>query len=455
MRGCQSSGRLIMNKYNIAGTAVWRKVAWVALLPLVASLPIASNTVRKVATSVKNVPTATPDQEGISGERLQRLHQAVAQYVSDGTLPGAVTLVSRNGRVVWLESQGVMDIESKTPMTKDAIFPVFSMTKPMTATAILILMEQGKLRLSDPVSRFIPEFKQPGKVRVLKSGVPAPAPGGRGGYPPESYDIVPASREITIRDLLTHTSGMVSIGVPNPNAPVLQMTDTLTELVPRFAPVPLDFQPGTKWAYSNFAGFDILARIVEIASGQPFGQFLKAMIFDPLGMQDTGFHPKTDQRASRFVSQYQRTPGGLRPQNPPSIAANSTTYTSGSAGLSTTATDYWRFAQMLLNRGELNGNRVLSPNSVDLMTSNQVGDLFPGSSGVPGRGVGFGLSVLVVKDSIAADLRVPDGSFGWDGVGSYRFWVCPKLKMVVVFLGQGNPPIHRDVENAVMQAVID
>lgn len=444
-----------MTRYNIAGTAVWRKVVWVAILTLVASLSIASNAARRVVTSARNLPTAAPDQEGMSAERLQRLHQAVAQYVSDGTLPGAVTLVARNGRVVWLEPQGVMDIESKAPMTKDAIFPVFSMTKPITTTAILILMEQGKLRLSDPVSRFIPEFKEPGKVRVLKSGVPAPAPGGRGGYPPEAYDLVPASREITIRDLLTHTSGLMSIGVPNPNAPVLQMTDTLTELVPRFASVPLDFQPGTKWSYSNFAGFDILARIVEIASGQPFDQVLKAMIFDPLGMQDTGFHPKTDQRASRFVSQYQRTPTGLRLQTPPSIAANSTTYTSGSAGVSTTATDYWRFAQMLLNRGELNGNRVLSPNSVDLMTANQVGDLFPGSSGVPGRGVGFGLGVLVVKDSIAADLRVPDGSFGWDGVGNYRFWVYPKLKMVVIFLGQGNAPIHRDVENAVMQAVID
>lgn len=402
-----------------------------------------------------SMPRKKPEEVGLSTERLQRVHEVIKGYIDSGTLPGAVTLIARNGSVAYLDVQGMQDIESKTLMSDNSIFPVFSMTKPFTVTAVLILMEEGKLRLTDPVSRFIPEFKGPGKVRVLKPGVQLPT--GRGStLGPEAWDMIAATREITIRDLLTHTSGLMSIGAANSAAPVLKMTDTLAGVVPQFGPVPLDFQPGTKWAYSNFAAFDTLARIVEIASGQSFDQFLKQRIFDPLGLKDTGFHPKTDQRGSRFVTQYQRTRDGYRVANPPSIAANSTTYTSGSAGLSTTAADYFRFAQMLLNGGELNGTRILSPTTVELMTSNQIGDLFPGGQGFPppGTGIGFGLGVIIVRDNIAAQLRVPNGAYGWDGVGSYRFWIYPKEKMIVVFLGQGNAMVHRDLENAVMQSIV-
>ena len=367
------------------------------------------------------VPTASkPEDVGLSTDRLQRVHDAVQRHIDAHDVSGAVTLVARRGRIAHFESQGLMDIEAKKPMPKDGIFRLASMSKPITGVAVMMLVEEGKIRLNDPVSRFIPEFRNLNKVAVPKPGVQAgggrggpggPGGGGGRGGPPLEFDTVSVSREITIRDLLTHTSGLVSGGLGAAAAPALAPrapNDTLATYIPKLAAVPLDFQPGTLWRYSGQAGFDVLSRVVEVASGQPFDQFLKQRLFDPLGMKDTGFYPAGDG-AARLVTLYRRTPNSLERNEDQNQSINRV-YFSGAGGLMTTAADYLQFAQMLQNGGHLNGRRFLGPKTVELMSSNHTGDMVNGQFGRPARGMGFGLSVQVVLDPVAADLRVGAGT---------------------------------------------
>jgi CubicO group peptidase (beta-lactamase class C family) len=409
------------------------------------------------------VPTAPkPEEVGFSSERLQRVHDAVQRHIDAKELSGVVTLVARRGRVAHFEAQGLMDIESKKPMPKDGIFRLASMSKPITGAAVMMLIEEGKIRLSDPVSRFIPEFKNLNKVAVPKPGAQpggrggAAGAGGRGGAAPE-FDTVSASREITIRDLLTHTSGLLSGGLGNSVANTLAPrtpADTLATYIPRLAAVPLDFQPGTLWRYSGQAGFEVLSRVVEVASGLTFDQFLKQRIFDPLGMKDTGFSP-TGDGSSRLVTMYRRANGGLeRVENQNQNV--SSVYFSGAGGIMTTAADYLQFAQMLLNGGQLNGRRFLGPKTVELMTSNHTGEMVNGQFGRPARGMGFGLSVQMVLDPVAADLRVGPGTFGWAGAYGCNVNIDPKENMVSIIMMQtATGPLQRDFENAVWQAIVE
>jgi CubicO group peptidase (beta-lactamase class C family) len=418
-----------------------------------------------VPFTIALVPTAPKAEEvGFSSERLLRVHDAVQRHIDAKELSGVVTLVARKGRVVHFEAQGLMDLESKRPMPKDGIFRLASMSKPITGAAVMMLIEEGKIRLTDPVSRFIPEFKNLNKVAVPKPGLPpggaggrggTPAAGGRGGAAPE-FDIVSASREITIRDLLTHTSGLMSGGLGNSVANTLAPrtpTDTLATYIPKLAAVPLDFQPGTLWRYSGQAGFEVLSRVVEVASGLPFDQFLKQRIFDPLGMKDTGFSP-TGDGASRLVTMYRRANGGLErvaDQN-----QGSTVYFSGAGGLMTTAADYLQFAEMLLNGGQLNGRRFLGPKTIELMSSNHTGDMVNGQFGRPAHGMGFGLSVQVVLDPVAADLRVGAGTFGWAGAYGCNVNIDPKENLVSIIMMQtATGPLQRDFENAIWQAIVE
>ena len=415
------------------------------------------------------VPTGKPEDVGMSAERLTRVAHVAQDYVDSGQITGAVSVVARRGKIAYFEATGYMDLESKTPMRKDAIFRMASMSKPVTGVAILMLMEEGKLRLTDPVSRFIPEFKG---ITVAVEKPPAPgaapaAPAGRGGRgaPPPEIDIVPATREITVRDLLTHTSGLESSGVGNREAArraPRNGTDTLATYVPRLGQGPLDFQPGTKWAYSLLSGMETLGRIVEIASGQTFDQFLKQRLFDPLGMKDTGF-VVPDEKLSRVVTLYQRPQQGRgqpAPAQAPGLQREGTpgwldtkTLFSGGGGLWSTAEDYMQFAQMLVNSGQLNGKRLLSPRTVDLMSSNHVGDLYAAAGR---RGMGWGLSVEVVMDPVTANRRTSAGSFGWDGAFGTHFWVDRKEQLVgLLMVQESNGPLMRDFENAVMQAIVD
>ncbi len=403
----------------------------------------------------QTLPKAKPEEVGLSTERLQRINEVIQRYIDSNQISGAVTLVARKGRIVHYEAHGLMNLEAKTPIRKDALFRMASSTKPVAGVAIMMLMEEGKVRLSDPVSRFFPEFKIP-KVAILKSSTPPPVVPGQPAPAPEIYTI-PATREITVRDLLTHTSGLGSGGASAGEAgKVMQArkpTDTLADFVPRLGALPLDFQPGTQFRYSGLAGIDVLSRIVEIASGLTFDQFLKQRVFDPLGMKDT-FFALPEDRQSRLMTLYRRA-GDKLEKHPNQEMLMNRTYFSGAAGLVSTAEDYFHFAQMLANGGQLNGKRLLSPRTVELMSSNHTGEMFPGQLGRP-VGMGFGFAVEVVVDAIKADSRRSNGSFGWDGAFGTHFWIDPKEQIVAVLMIQtANRGLHRDFENAVRQAIVE
>ncbi|MEP6534178.1 MAG: serine hydrolase domain-containing protein [Bryobacteraceae bacterium] len=392
---------------------------------------------------------AKPEGVGLSSERLQRIHETIQRHIDSHQISGAVTLVARRGRIAHLEAHGAMDVESGKPMVKNSIFRIWSMSKVVAGVSILMLMEEGKVRLSDPVSKFIPEFKGM-KVAVMQDR-PAGAPAASG--PPQFYT-VPAIREITIQDLLTHVSGLGSGPASSSEAGRIarKPTDTLADYIPRWGTTPLDFQPGSRWTYSPLAAFDTLGRVVEIASGQTFDKFLRNRLFDPLEMKDIFFHPEA-AHLSRVPSTYHRDGNALKKTE----AMNhlfAPSYFSGGGGLFSTTEDYAKFAEMLMEGGQLNGKRILSPKTVELMASIFVPDTTPGLK----PGGSFGLSVRVVSDPIAADMRVSKGSFGWDGAYGTHFWVDPKEKIVGLLMIQTDNPnrqLDRDFENAVMQSIVD
>ncbi len=396
-------------------------------------------------------PTAKPEDVGFSSERLHRINDLVQRHLTAGSFSGAVTLVARNGRIAHFEAQGLMDIEARKPMQKDAIFKIMSMTKPVVGVSIMMMIEEGKVRLTDPVSKFIPELKGL-QVAVPMAGAPgAPPAGGRGAAPAEPrYYTVPAEREITIRDLLTHTSGLVSGGLSGTEARkvALKGKESLADYIPRLGGVPLDFQPGSRWAYSAQAGFDTLARVVEVVSGMPFDQFTKTRIFDPLGMKDTFFYPADGN--PRMVTRYSRGQSGQLEKQGLANFFNGA-YFSGGGGLMSTAEDYLQFGQMLVNGGRLNGKVLLSPRTVEMMGSVHAPDTLPGRP----RGEGYGLSMRVVNDPVARNTFLSLGSFGWSGAYGTHFWVDPKEKIVAVLMTQtSNNEIRGDFENAVMYALV-
>src|SRR5215510_3056224 len=407
----------------------------VQLLTAAASLIVSGLVAPMFAGSVS---TARPEDAGFSGDRLRAIHETIQRHIEAGDITGAVTLVASRGRIVHFEAHGLMDLASKRPMAKDTIFRIMSMTKPVTAVAVMMMEEQGKLSVTDPVSKYIPEFKQL-KVRATR---PEPS---RGGAAPTGGSTVPATREITITDLLTHTSGMIS------NVPDRQPGETLATIVQRYATLPLRFQPGTDWEYSGIAGPDVLARIVEIVSGQNYETFLRSRIFEPLGMKETSHFP-TDAQRPRVVTLYTKTPTGFVPTEDPD-RYSSKTYFSGSAGMVSTAEDYLQLAQMLCNGGELNGKRLLKAETIRRIATNHVGDKISGKLNFPQRGFGFGYLNAIVKDHAAAGWTLPDGSFGWFGAYGSQVWINPKEQLVTLLMIQNLVyPVQRDFEAAVVQA---
>ena len=402
-----------------------------------------------VATAWAQVPAAAPDEVGMSTERLDRIGEMIQRAIDAKQISGAVTVVARRGRVAHFEARGLMDIEANAPMRKDAIFPIASMTKPVTGVAILMLVEEGKIRLADPVSRFVPEFKDP-KVAVRRSD--------SASEEGEIYT-VPAEREVTVHDLITHTSGLGSGGVASEETSRIAPRDgtgTVADWAAALGAAPLDFQPGTRWSYSGLAGIDTLGRIVEVASGLTFDEFLRQRIFEPLGMKDTAFNVPEDKK-QRVVTLYRRTPDGLELRAVPAWLATTTLH-GGGGGLWSTAEDYLQFAQMLVNGGELNGTRLLGSRTVALMASNHVDGLYEKAGRVGGSpGKGFGLTVDVVLDGVAArgDHR-STGSFGWGGAFGTAWWVDPKEDLTAVLMVQTpGGPLRADFQNAVMQAIVD
>jgi CubicO group peptidase (beta-lactamase class C family) len=398
------------------------------------------------AAASDDLPRAKPEEVGVLTERLHRVDEVIQRHIDSRHIAGAVTLVARKGRVIHFEAQGVKDLESKAPMTRDTLFRMASSTKPVTGVAVMMMIEEGKVRLNDPVSKFIPEFKGL-KVAVQRE-------------PESPIQFVASEREITIRDLMTHTSGLASGGLGNRGLSREALWpgegETLASIVARLAKVPLDFQPGTRWRYSGLAGIDMLGRVVEVSSGQSFDDFLKRRIFEPLGMDDTFFAVPSD-RQERLATVYRGTENGLEKSS--FTLRFPKTYYSGAGGLSSCVADYFRFAQMLANRGELGGKRLLSPRAVKLMSSNHVGEMMAGQLGRP-PGMGFGLTVEVLVDPVRAGSFRSKGSFGWDGAFGTHFWVDPQEQLVGVFLvqAQAGPVvagIQRDFETAIMQAIVD
>ncbi len=403
----------------------------------------------------QELPTAKPESVGLSSERLERIGTAVQHSIDEKRIAGAVTLVSRRGRVVWLKAQGMIDREAGKPMPPDAIFRICSMTKPITSLAVMMLYEEGKFLLEDPISKYLPEFKNP-KVLVKPSSG-------------ESYTI-PATREITIRDLLRHTSGLTYHWNPelgpmylkaNVAHGVLPYDGTIEDNVKRLAGLPLLFNPGDRWEYS--LGVDVLGRLVEVVSGKSLDEFFHARIFEPLGMKDTYFYPPENKLNRLAVAYTYYVDKGLNRFPDVPITEGSTVYSAdypyhspkklfaGGAGLVSTARDYLRFCQMMLDEGRVGNTRLLSRKSVELMTHDQLGKIGPD------QGFGLGFGIEGVKSPLS-ELGSP-GEYQWGGFFYTAFSIDPKDQMIVIFMAQLHPTgdltLDHQVHALAYQAITD
>jgi len=388
--------------------------------------------------------TAKPEDVGLSSERLQRITQMIERRIAAGDLTGAVTVVARRGKVAHVAAQGVMDLETKQPMTPDTMFRIASMTKPIIGVSIMMLVEENKLRLNDPVARHIPEFAN------MKVAVARPATGGSEG---PGFYTVPAQRPITIKDLLTHVSGLGSGPMGNSDIEKVARKDgeTLAQYIPRLGGTALEFQPASRWTYSPGAGFETLGRIIEIASGVPLDRFVQARIFDPLGMRDITFWP-TDAQRPRVATVYGRSPTGLIKQTMPNDTMSRNVYFRGSGGLYSSAEGYVPFGLMLANGGELNGKRLLSRKSVEMLSAAHVADTLPGRP----AGEGYGLSVRVVTNHAVRGTLLSDGTYGWSGAQGTHFFVDPKEQLVGIYMVQTPSNDIRDAfEDLVAQSIAD
>lgn len=398
------------------------------------------------------------DLSGLSAARLARISDWMKLQVAQKKLPGLSVLVSRRGETAFFECAGLSDIARAKPMREDTIVRIYSMTKPLTSAAIMMLYEEGRFQLDDPVSRFLPVFAN---QRVFVSNMR------------DQFHSVPAQRDITFRDLLTHTSGLTYHFMdahPVDRLYAAKKIDfqtsefSLAELVDQAAKQPLVAQPGTEWNYS--ISTDVLGRLVEVISGKPFDVFLREKILRPLGMTDTDFHVP-ESKLDRFAVNYALNAEGAltaiddsrdtRYAKPPPLA-------SGGGGLVSTASDYLRFCRMMLNKGELEGTRLLGRKTVELMMMNHLkGDMAdmgqPRFSESTYEGIGFGLGFSVMIDPARAQIVGTQGECSWGGAASTFFFIDPKEEMIVLLLTQLTPsstwPIRRELRALTYQAIVD
>jgi CubicO group peptidase (beta-lactamase class C family) len=412
----------------------------------------------------QGLPKASqPEELGFSSERLKRLASAFQADVDSGTIPGAVVLIARNGKIAYLEAFGFQDREKKVPMNTNAIFRIASMTKPFTSVAIMMLVEEGKIELEDPVSVYLPELKG---LRVGVEKINATT----GSL---ELSLEPAQREMTIQDLLRHTSGLTYsvfgkslVKQAYTDANIFDRNQTLADLVIKFSKLPLAHQPGTMWDYSMST--DVLGRVVEVVSGIPFDQFVAERIAKPLALSDTNFYVPSE-KAGR-IAEPQVDPATIK--RPPLIDVTSRpNYLSGGHGMVSTASDYVRFSQMLLNGGELEGVRLLSPSIVAFMTSDHLPpdiayspetfQVFEpmGIAPMPRDGQGFGLGFGVRTQTGRNQRPAYPGQFFWEGAWGTAFWVDPKEKLVAVLMMQvpalQAPHYKTLIRNLVYQALMN
>ncbi len=402
-----------------------------------------------------------PEEVGLSASRLGRIHTHLQRYIDAGKLTGTLTLVARRGQIAYFEPQGHLELEAKRAMQRDTLFRFYSMSKPITSVALMMLYEQGLFQLDDPVYTLIPSWKN---QQVFVSG----------NYP--NFVTTPPERPMVIRDLMSHTSGLTygfmdrtnvdaayrKLGVTDRNKP----GHTLKDMATLLADIPLEFSPGTQWNYS--IATDVLGYLVEVVSGQRFDHFLRDQIFEPLGMTDTRF-TITPDREERFACNYQLQPDGALQLVDDSAASEyrEQTFYSGGGGLISSAADYFRFTSMLLNQGELDGIRLLGRKTVELMTMNHL----PGGQDLtalaqPGRfsetaydGAGFGLGFSVMQSLARAQIVGSVGEYAWGGAASTAFWVDPQEELIAIFLTQLMPsssyPLRRELRTLVYSALVD
>ncbi|MFN4230580.1 serine hydrolase domain-containing protein [Parvibaculum sp.] len=406
---------------------------------------------------------AKPEDVGLDPSRLSNITNYFKSYVDRGKIAGFSTLISRHGEIAHFETAGQRDRERGLPMEKDTIFRIYSMTKPITSLALMMLYEEGHFQLTHPVSRYIPAFKN---LEVWVGGTA------------EKYETKPCEREMTIRDLLTHTSGLTygfmyehpvdalyrKAGIEGANTVGM----TLKETVEALAGIPLLFSPGKHWNYS--VATDVCGYLVEVLSGRPLDEFFASRIFAPLGMNDTSFFvPK--EKLDRFATNYFRDPktrksGIMDVGDETSSYAKPPRFLSGGGGLTSTITDYWRFCQMLLNGGELEGVRLCSPKTIEFMTMNHL----PGGqtmkemsisafSELAAEGAGFGLGFQVTLDPAESQAIGSIGNFSWGGAASTYFWIDPEEDMIAIFMTQLYPsstyPFRPQLQQLVYGSVIE
>ena len=392
---------------------------------------------------------SNPEDQGFSEERLKRIAPVMQKYIDQDLTPGVLTAIMRNGKIVYLQTQGFMDVENEKPLRKDTIFRIASMTKPIASVALMILWEEGHFQLNDPVSKFIPVFSK------TKVSTTSDASGKTG-------DLVEPKRSITIRDMLTHTAGLANSYIGNKDAYRKAMYQprpkSNSEQINRLAKLALNYHPGEQWQYS--AATSVVGHLVEIISGKSLDVFLKERLFDPLDMPDTHFY-LDNTKGGRLAAQY--TPGKdkkIRLQDPGSEKSRWITSPrnifSGSGGLVSTARDYLRFQQMMLNKGQLNGVRILAPSTVSLMLENHTGDL---PIWLTGPGTGFGLGYGVILDRGKSSSPLSEGSAYWGGAYCTISWIDPEKDLVGLMMTQVRPYTHinirRDFQVMTYQAIVD
>ena len=433
-----------------------RRIVVLSLFAII-SFSLAAGDRRSVAQSPRpGLPTARPEDVGMSSERLARIRAGMQRYVDSGMVPGVVTLVARRGRVVHFEAVGYRDVEAKAPMTTDTIFRIASMTKPIASVALMTLYEEGHFLLNDPISKFLPEFAN------MKVAQPAPA-AEPGGAP---YKLVPAKNPITFKHVLTHTAGFPNSyrGITREEYaktyPRKNPSETMADVVKRLATMPLNFNPGEAWEYGPAT--DVVGRLVEVISGMSLDEYLRKKIFEPLKMNDTYFY-LPESKLNRFAANYEpdeKNGNKIKLVEAPSPESRWVkqphNYFSGAGGLVSTAADYVRFHQMMLNGGELDGARILGRKTVELMTTNHIGDL---PVWLTGPGYGFGLGYSVVKDIGVTGQAGSAGQYGWGGAFCTYFQVDPKEELIGVMMTQVRPYTHINIRQEFMalanQAIVD
>ena len=431
-------------------------VRYVALMSV---LVLATCTPNSELATVDNQPSSSSEQAlalvapelvGMDSSRLNRVTQAMQGFVDEGKLAGVVTMAARDNKIVHFESVGYRDLEAQAPMTNDALFRIYSMTKPVTGVALMILYEEGKFRLADPVEKYLPEFEN---LQVFAGT-------------DDSGNIItePQNHKMTIRELMSHTGGLsYGIFAQSPvdtkyvEADLLNNAFTLEEFTRRLGEIPLKHQPGSRWEYS--VSVDVQGYLVEKLAGQPFGDFLQDRIFVPLEMTDTDFYVP-EEKVSRFAQVYgYNREGELEPGEgfPGANFLEDPNFQSGGGGLVSSTMDYMRFSQMLLNGGELDGIRILAPLTIDLMHRDQTPRGMTGAMSSE-TGTVFGLDFAIIEDPVEAE-SYSKGEYYWGGAAGTWFWIDPVENLVFVGMiqqfGQGIPDVRSTSRRLVYQSIMD